>query len=92
MAKVLPPFRADAVGSLLRPVAIREAHLQFQSGTINAEQLRTVEDAEILCAVELQREAGLQVVTDGEFRRALWHFDFFEGLNGVEAFEADHGI
>ena len=92
MAKVLPPFRADVVGSLLRPAAIKEARLQFQSGAINADQLRTVEDAEILGAVELQREAGLQVVTDGEFRRAWWHFDFFEGLNGVEAFEADHGI
>ncbi|WP_374191027.1 hypothetical protein [Candidatus Symbiopectobacterium sp. 'North America'] len=70
MAKVLPPFRANVVGSLLRPAAIKEARLQFQSGAIHAEQLRAVEDAEILRAVELQREAGLQVVTDGEFRRA----------------------
>lgn len=92
MAKALPPFRADVVGSLLRPAAIKEARVQFQSGAINAEQLRNVEDAEILRAVELQREAGLQVVTDGEFRRAWWHFDFFEGLNGVEPYEADHGI
>lgn len=92
MAKALPPFRADVVGSFLRPAAIKEARLKFQSGAIDAQALRAVEDAEILHVVEQQRAAGLKVVTDGEFRRAWWHFDFFEGLNGVEPFEADHGI
>lgn len=92
MAKAFPPFRADVVGSFLRPAAIKEARLKFQSGAIDAQALRAVEEAEIRHVVEQQREAGLQVVTDGEFRRAWWHFDFFEGLNGVEPFEADHGI
>lgn len=92
MAKARPPFRADVVGSLLRPEAVKRARAQFQSGEIDASQLRKVEDEEILRAVALQRAAGLQVVTDGEFRRSWWHFDFFEGLNGVEPYEAEHGI
>ncbi|WJV55035.1 cobalamin-independent methionine synthase II family protein [Prodigiosinella aquatilis] len=92
MTQTLPPFRADVVGSLLRPAAIKQAREQFQAGEIDAAQLRTIEDQEILRAVELQRNTGLQVVTDGEFRRAWWHFDFFEGLNGVERYEAEQGI
>ncbi|WP_409310114.1 cobalamin-independent methionine synthase II family protein [Pectobacterium sp. B1J-3] len=92
MAKTLPPFRADVVGSLLRPEAIKQARIQYQAGEIDASQLRTVEDREILRVVEQQRNAGLQVVTDGELRRAWWHFDFFAELNGVERYEAEHGI
>ncbi|WP_315708104.1 cobalamin-independent methionine synthase II family protein [Brenneria uluponensis] len=92
MTQTLPPFRADVVGSLLRPTAIKQAREQFQAGEIGAAQLRNIEDQEILRAVELQRNTGLQVVTDGEFRRAWWHFDFFEGLNGVERYEAEQGI
>lgn len=92
MAKTLPPFRADVVGSLLRPEAIKQARIQYQAGKIDASQLRTVEDREILRVVEQQRNAGLQVVTDGELRRAWWHFDFFAELNGVERYEAEHGI
>ncbi|WJV63640.1 cobalamin-independent methionine synthase II family protein [Pectobacteriaceae bacterium CE70] len=92
MTQTLPPFRADVVGSLLRPAAIKQAREQFQAGEIDAAQLRNIEDQEILRAVELQRNTGLQVVTDGEFRRAWWHFDFFEGLNGVERYEAEQGI
>lgn len=76
MTQALPPFRADVVGSLLRPAAIKQARLQFQAGEIDAAALRRVEDQEIQRAVELQRAAGLQLVTDGEFRRAWWHFDF----------------
>ncbi len=88
----IPPFRADVVGSLLRPDAIKHARRQFQQGEIGAAQLRTVEDREITRVVALQRELGLQVVTDGEFRRAWWHFDFFEGLEGVEGYDVDQGI
>lgn len=86
MARNHPPFRADVVGSLLRPAAIKEARQQRQSGAIDAARLRQIEDREILRAVELQRQSGLRVVTDGEFRRAWWHFDFFEGLLGVESY------
>ncbi|AJC67361.1 MULTISPECIES: cobalamin-independent methionine synthase II family protein [Dickeya] len=92
MTQALPPFRADVVGSLLRPAAIKQARLQFQAGEIDAAALRHVEDQEIQRAVELQRAAGLQLVTDGEFRRAWWHFDFFDSLNGVERYEAEQGI
>jgi Methionine synthase II (cobalamin-independent) len=86
------PFRADSVGSFLRPAAIKQARVQFANGEITAEQLRQVEDTEIRHVVEQQRANGLQVVTDGEFRRAWWHFDFFGDLQGVELFEAEQGI
>lgn len=86
------PFRADVVGSFLRPDAIKTARLQFAAGEIDAGQLRTVENNEILKVVQHQCDCGLHVVTDGEFRRAWWHFDFFEGLQGVERFEAEQGI
>ncbi|MEI7237413.1 cobalamin-independent methionine synthase II family protein [Pectobacterium brasiliense] len=92
MANTLSPFRADSVGSFLRPAAIKEARLQHQAGEIDDTALRNIEDREILRVVEKQREAGLQIVTDGELRRAWWHFDFFADLNGVERYEADHGI
>jgi len=87
-----PPFRADVVGSLLRPAAIKSARGQYQRGEITAERLRGIEDEEITRVVAKQRELGLQVVTDGEFRRAWWHFDFFEGLEGVEGYESSQGI
>lgn len=92
MTQAKPPFRADVVGSLLRPAAIKQARQQCLAGEIEAAQLRAVEDREILHAVERQKAVGLQVVTDGEFRRSWWHFDFFEGLEGVEGYEAGHGI
>jgi len=92
MQRTTPPFRADVVGSFLRPAAIKQARKQFQAGEIDAGQLRAVEDKEIRRVVELQREAGLAVLTDGEFRRAWWHFDFFEGLDGVEGYDAVQGI
>ncbi|MGC6387861.1 cobalamin-independent methionine synthase II family protein [Ewingella sp. S1.OA.A_B6] len=92
MQRITPPFRADVVGSFLRPAALKQARKQFETGEINAVQLRAVEDTEIRRVVELQRAAGLHVVTDGEFRRAWWHFDFFEGLDGVDGYEAVQGI
>ncbi|MCX8957717.1 5-methyltetrahydropteroyltriglutamate--homocysteine S-methyltransferase [Erwinia psidii] len=85
-------YRAEVVGSFLRPAAIKQAREQFQRGEIDALTLRRIEDEAIRDVVAQQRACGLQVVTDGEFRRAWWHFDFFEGLQGVQAYEAEQGI
>lgn len=92
MQRQTVPFRADTVGSFLRPAAIKQAREQFAAGEIDAAALRQVEDDAIRDVVAKQRENGLQVVTDGEFRRGWWHFDFFYGLDGVEAYEAEQGI
>ena len=78
-----PPFRADHVGSLLRPPWLHAARAQRAAGTISAEELRAVEDRAVREAVALQQEAGLQSVTDGEFRRATWHMDFIYQIGGV---------
>ncbi|WP_447530477.1 cobalamin-independent methionine synthase II family protein [Vreelandella sp. TE19] len=86
MSEHKAPFRADVVGSLLRPAAIKNAREKSQS------DLRQIEDAAIKHAVAEQCQCGLKVVTDGEFRRAWWHFDFFEGLEGVEGYDAEQGI
>ncbi|MGK7286008.1 cobalamin-independent methionine synthase II family protein [Buttiauxella agrestis] len=86
------PFRADIVGSFLRPATIKNARLAFAAGDINASELRKVEDDAIRASVEQQCACGLHVVTDGEFRRAWWHFDFFDGLQGVERYESEQGI
>ncbi|HWW80470.1 MAG TPA: 5-methyltetrahydropteroyltriglutamate--homocysteine S-methyltransferase [Steroidobacteraceae bacterium] len=79
-----PPFRADQVGSLLRPQALVDARARFKSGEINAEQLRKHEDEAIRAAVARQESIGLKSVTDGEFRRDYWHIDFLRQLQGVE--------
>lgn len=81
-----PPFRADHVGSLLRPVPLREAR------AAKAPDLRAIEDQAIRTAIEEQKAVGLKAVTDGEYRRAFWHFDFLARLGGVEMYEADQGI
>jgi 5-methyltetrahydropteroyltriglutamate--homocysteine methyltransferase len=78
-----PPFRADHVGSLLRPQRLHQAREDFAAGRITAGELRAVEDEEITGAVRLQEEVGLQSATDGEFRRASWHMDFIYALGGV---------
>ncbi len=78
-----PPFRADHVGSLLRPPALLRARDRFKNGEISAAQLRTIEDASIVDVVRMQEEAGLQGVTDGEFRRGSWHMDFLYQLGGA---------
>ena len=70
-----PPFRADEVGSLLRPAALKDARARFQAGDLDAEALDHLEDECIRTVVAKQEAAGLQAVTDGEFRRAWWHFD-----------------
>jgi 5-methyltetrahydropteroyltriglutamate--homocysteine methyltransferase len=78
-----PPFRADHVGSLLRPPNLLEARASFAAGTIDAETLREVEDGAIRDAVALQEDLGFQGVTDGEFRRTSWHMDFIYQLGGI---------
>jgi 5-methyltetrahydropteroyltriglutamate--homocysteine methyltransferase len=78
-----PPFRADHVGSLLRPRRLLAARDDFAAGRITAGELRAVEDEEIIGAVRMQEEVGLQSATDGEFRRASWHMDFIYSLGGV---------
>jgi 5-methyltetrahydropteroyltriglutamate--homocysteine methyltransferase len=92
MTRSRPPFRADHVGSLLRPVALKEARTRRERGEITADELRAAEDAAISQAIAKQAGIGLQSATDGEYRRAMWHFDFLEGLDGVESYRADHGI
>ena len=92
MTRSKPPFRADHVGSFLRPLALKEARAKRDKGEITADQLRKVEDEEIKKLIQKQEEIGLKVVTDGEFRRSWWHFDFLGGLDGVELYEADQGI
>jgi len=87
-----PPFRADHVGSLLRPSILKDARARHERGEISDVYLRTVEDAAIERAIARQAEIGLRSATDGEFRRAMWHFDFLERLDGVESFRSDHGI
>jgi 5-methyltetrahydropteroyltriglutamate--homocysteine methyltransferase len=84
-----PPFRADHVGSLLRPPELLKAREEFQAGRIDAQQLRAVEDDAIRDAVALQREVGLQSATDGEFRRASWHMDFIYQLGGISTAPGD---
>ncbi len=87
-----PPFRADHVGSLLRPVSLREARAKAQAGQISPDALRQAEDAAIQDVIAKQANIGLKSATDGEFRRAMWHYDFLERLNGVESYKAEHGI
>jgi methionine synthase II (cobalamin-independent) len=82
--RTAPPFRADHVGSLLRPPELLEAREAFDAGRIDGAELSAAEDEAIRDAVELQRAAGLQSVTDGEFRRATWHMDFIYQLGGIE--------
>ncbi len=81
--RTLPPFRADHVGSFLRPDKLHEARRQHGDGVISAEQLRAVEDEAVREVVALQQEAGLRSVTDGEFRRATWHMDFVYQIGGI---------
>src|SRR5699024_1022146 len=85
------PFRADHVGSLLRPENLHQARKEFKEGVITAEQLRYVETKEIKRIVDKQIEVGLELVTDGEFRRTWWHLDFLEHLNGFERYVTKHG-
>ena len=84
------PFRFDHVGSFLRPERLKEARAKFNAGEITAEELEHVENEEIVALIEKEKELDLKSVTDGEFRRAFWHLDFLENLDGVELVEVDH--
>jgi 5-methyltetrahydropteroyltriglutamate--homocysteine methyltransferase len=87
--RTTPPFRADHVGSLLRPKSLLDARAAFDAGRIGAEALKAAEDEAIREAVAMQREVGLQSVTDGELRRATWHMDFIYQLGGIETAPGD---
>src|SRR5438552_10196874 len=82
--RLSPPFRADHVGSFLRPPALLAAREQFRSGRLSREALRNAENTAIRDVVRLQEDAGLQGITDGEYRRTYFHIDFLEQLSGVE--------
>jgi 5-methyltetrahydropteroyltriglutamate--homocysteine methyltransferase len=78
-----PPFRADHVGSLLRPRAVLDAREDLKQGHITAGELREIENEAIRAVVKMQEDIGLQAATDGEFRRASWHMDFLYQVSGV---------
>ena len=82
--RTTPPFRADHVGSFLRPKYLLDARAQKARGEITAEQLRAVEDKAITEIVKFQQDVGLKSITDGEFRRTYFHIDFLEQLGGVK--------
>jgi 5-methyltetrahydropteroyltriglutamate--homocysteine methyltransferase len=92
MPRIKPPFRADHVGSLLRPAALKEARGKRERGEIAAEELKTIEDREIETVIRKQEAAGLRSVTDGEFRRAFWNYDFLGEIDGVEAYLGERKI
>ena len=92
MTRAKPPFRADHVGSFLRPAALKEARAKREQGKTSAAELKAVEDREIENIIAKQEEIGLKLATDGEFRRSWWHFDFLGQLDGVELYEAEQGI
>src|SRR6266704_5744936 len=83
-ARARPPFRADQVGSLLRPAEIKKARAEVERGEMSADKLREIEDRCIREAVARQESLGLQVVTDGEYRRGWWNHDFLGKIDGVE--------
>jgi 5-methyltetrahydropteroyltriglutamate--homocysteine methyltransferase len=89
MPRTEPPFRADHVGSLLRPPGLLQAREDFAGGRISAEELKATEDDAIRDVVRMQEEVGLQSATDGEFRRASWHMDFIYALEGISKAEDD---
>lgn len=89
--RAIPPFRADVVGSYLRPDYLHEARRQFAAGTIDQAALTAVEDRAITELVARQKAVGLRGITDGEFRRSWWHLDFMWGLQGVEKAQLERG-
>jgi 5-methyltetrahydropteroyltriglutamate--homocysteine methyltransferase len=82
-ARDAPPYRADHVGSLLRPRRLTDARAEHAAGRLSAEELRAVEDDAIREVVHRQEDVGLRTATDGEFRRATWHMDFIDSLGGI---------
>jgi 5-methyltetrahydropteroyltriglutamate--homocysteine methyltransferase len=92
MQRTKPPFRADHVGSLLRTAPLKEARARRERGEITADELKAVEDGEIEGIIKKQEQAGLKSITDGEFRRAFWNYDFLGKLDGVEAYLGERKI
>jgi 5-methyltetrahydropteroyltriglutamate--homocysteine methyltransferase len=92
MQRTAPPFRADHVGSLLRPAALKEARAKREKGEMEPDELKAVEDREIANVIKKQEEIGLKSITDGEFRRAFWNYDFLGQLEGVEAYLGERKI
>ena len=92
MQRTTPPFRADHVGSILRTEPLKKARAEFFAGKIDRAALAVVEDAEIRKIVAQQEAIGLEAITDGEFRRSWWHYDFLGALDGVELVSVDTGI
>jgi 5-methyltetrahydropteroyltriglutamate--homocysteine methyltransferase len=96
MQRAAPPFRADHVGSLLRPAALKEARARRERDEMSADALRAIEDREIERVIKKQEDIGLKLATDGEFRRSWWHFDFFRGLDGITPYTTEgiqfHGV
>jgi 5-methyltetrahydropteroyltriglutamate--homocysteine methyltransferase len=92
MQRTKPPFRADHVGSLLRPQPLKEARATRELGQITAAELKAIEDEEIEKVIRKQEAIGLQSVTDGEFRRAFWQIDFLERLDGVESYVGERKV
>lgn len=93
MTQLAPPFRADHVGSLLRPAAVKEARRRcFEERSIKHADLERIEDVAICDAISMQEDIGLRVVTDGEYRRSFWHYDFMGALTGLDLVERDEGV
>jgi 5-methyltetrahydropteroyltriglutamate--homocysteine methyltransferase len=85
-ARATPAFRADQVGSLLRSKRLKDARAQREQGVFIVQQLNAVEDQEITALIKKQEDIGLEPITDGEYRRSWWHFDFLAKLDGVEQY------
>ena len=92
MQRTRPPFRADHVGSLLRPATLKEARARHAKGELDDDALEKAENEHIEHIIAMQEKAGLQSVTDGEFRRSWWHLDFLWGLDGVERHVMESGV
>jgi 5-methyltetrahydropteroyltriglutamate--homocysteine methyltransferase len=92
MNRTTPPFRADHVGSLLRSPALKEARVKREAKQLDAGQLKAIEDREINAIIKKQEAVGLQSITDGEYRRAFWNYDFLGALDGVEAYLGERKI
>src|SRR5471032_626604 len=87
-----PPFRADHVGSLLRTAPLKDARAKRERADISADVLKQIEDREIAAIIKRQEDIGLKAVTDGEFRRAFWNYDFLGAIPGVEAYLGERKI
>jgi len=92
MQRSKPPFRADHVGSLLRTAQLKEARAKREKGEVSEHELKAIEDREISAIIKKQEDIGLRAVTDGEFRRAFWNYDFLGALPGVEAYLGERKI